>query len=201
MEIVLDTVFSNPALPLTPRPGFVDMFGAADGPLRYTTDLKPWVFTSSSANPMWVRSGGKAVLGPGSPSAAALVDGLASDGVLTQTIGNVGASHKGSLIFRRVDGSNFLSLAWSHNGTNTGYYRLYKTVSGSLSQVAATTTVADSGDVIEVTLSGTSVGVTVNGAAVAAGTVADFADATVFGMEQSATDATGSVDSMVFVAA
>jgi hypothetical protein len=196
MEIVLDTNFNNLNLPLVARPGFTDNFNAADGNLTYTTDLKPWVFVSGSANPLWVRSSGKAVIGPSAPSSVAYVDGLSADGVLTQTIGSIGASRNAALVFRFVDANNYLYLKWTEG---TGKYRCYKYMAGVTTQVFGTSTTSANADVIEVTMAGSTVSAKINGTTVGTATVTDFQTATKHGMEGSSTDRTASIDSMVFV--
>jgi hypothetical protein len=198
MEIVLDTNFNNLNLPRVARPGFTDNFNAADGNLTYTTDLKPWVFASGSANPMWVRSSGKAVIGPTAPSSVAYVDGLSANGLLTQTIGSIGSARNAALVFRYVDASNYLYLKWTEG---TGVYRCYKYLAGVTTQVFGTSTTSANGDVIEVTMSGSAISAKINGTAVGSATVTDFLTATKHGMEGSSTDRTASIDSIVFVPA
>lgn len=200
MDIRLDTTFGNSTLPVIQRPGFVDTFSGIDGDLLLTEDGKTWSHYSASGTPMWVRSSGVAVLKPSGPSTFAIVDGLASDGVLTQTIGTVGTLSRGQVVFRFVDQSNHLYLDWT-DGSGNKYYKCKKYKEDVTTTLFTTTVASDDDDVITVEMDGNNVAIEVNGSPLGDFSTSDFATSTKHGMFNSVFDYTCSVASMEFVAA
>lgn len=193
MDIVLNTTFDNPYLPVAVFPGFTDDFSAADGPLDFTTDGKAWTFSSASA--VWVRDTGEAKMESPGVSSRALVDGLASDGVITMTIGTL-SDGKMALVFRYVDESNYFYVT-KHTD---GYYRCFKRKANVITVPFGTTTTPADGDVVAITLNGSSITARVNGVIVGTDTDSDFLTSTTHGMSASATDYDGTIDKLEFVA-
>lgn len=200
MDIRLNTTFGNSNLPVIQRPGFYDTFSGLDGDLLLTEDGKTWEHYSASGTPMWVRDSGVAVLKPASPSSFCLVDGMASDGVLTQTIGTVGTLSRGQVIFRFVDQDNFLYLDWT-DGSGNKYYKCKKYKAAATTTLFTTTVASADDDVIEVTMVGNDVAIEVDGSPLGDFSTSDFATATKHGMFNSVFDYTCSVAAMEFVAA
>lgn len=202
MDIVLNTTFSNSTLPLAQYAGFTDSFNAANGVLDYTEDGKPWILatTTGSGVAAWERVSGAAKMVSPSLTSFAVADGLAANGVLTTTIGAVG-SRAGSIVFRYVDRSNYLSLGMNQAGNK---YQLRKTVAGVLSFPANSSVIPASSDIIAITMSGTTFSVTVNSVAVASLsgiTISDFSTATKHGFINNGADYTQTYNSCTFVAA
>lgn len=172
MDIILDTVFNNPNLPIDPEPGFFDDFGRADGPVGYTSaERRPWAVgpTNGVPCPMVVVSGA-AARGTGGTAANNFwtVDAYASDGVLNAKVGQIGDS-TGTLLFRYTDPNNYLGLACRASSTVRTYV-LFRVVDGVRTNVASAGSVASaSGDIIEVTMLGNHVWVKVNGVEILGG--------------------------------
>jgi hypothetical protein len=204
MDIVLNTTFSNSALPVAQYAGFTDSFNAADGVLDYTEDGKAWIKTTGTGSGVviWERVSGAAKLQSPSITSIAVADGLAANGVLTTTIGAVGTSRAAAIVLRYVDRSNYIFLGMSAAGTPTRY-QLRKLVAGVASNVATSATGANSADVVAVTMSGTSFSVSVNGTAtsIAGVTVSDFSTATKHGFTVNGADLTTTFNACTFVAA
>jgi hypothetical protein len=201
MDIVLNTTFSNSILPVAQYAGFTDSFNAADGVLDYTEDGKAWIKASNTGSGVstWERVSGAAKLQSPSASSVAVVDGLASNGVLTTTIGAVG-SYQGAPVLRYVDRLNFIYLNLAYN---TNKYQLRKIVAGSASNVANSTVTVTTGDVVAITMNGTAFSVTVNGSAVSSlsATISDFSTSTKHGISCSSSDYVATFNAITFVAA
>lgn len=202
MDIVLNTTFSNSILPVAQYAGFTDSFNAANGVLDYTEDGKAWIKATSTGSgaSVWERVSGAAKLQSPSVSSFAVVDGLATDGVLTTTIGAVGV-RSGAIILRYVDRLNYLSLGMNQGGNK---YQLRKTVAGTAAFPANSTVIPASGDVIAITMAGTVFSVTVNGSAIASLsgiTISEFSTSTKHGFFINAADLTQTYNACTFVAA
>lgn len=201
MDIVLNTVFNNSALPKVQFPGFSDNFNAADGALDYTPGGKAWIKASGtgSGTPVWERVSGAAKLQSPSPNSIAVVDGLAADGVLTTTIGSIGIN-QAAIVLRYVDRSNYIFLGMASSGTR---YQLRKLVGGSATNLANSTTTATNGDVVAITMAGSAISVEVNGVAVDSLSVAvtDFQASTKHGIYAASTDYGATFDGISFAAA
>lgn len=205
MEIVLNTTFNNSLLPLkVQRAGFVDGFNAADGTLDYTEDGKPWIKTSNTGTGVvaWERVSGAAKMVSPSVTSLAVADGLAADGVFTATFGNVGTARSSYIVFRYADRQNYLFLNTQAAGTPTRYL-MRKMVDGVASNLTTTATPANNGDVVAITMSGTSISVSVNGTPtnIAGVTVSEHATATKYGFLVNGADLTTTFNSCSFVAA
>jgi len=204
MDIVLNTTFSNSILPVAQYAGFTDSFNAADGVLDYTEDGKAWIkaTTTGSGVTAWERVSGAAKMVSPSITSFAVADGLSANGVFTTTIGNVGTTRAAYIVFRYVDRSNYLFLNTQAAGTPTRYL-LRKVVAGTASNITTTATAANDGDVVAITMSGTSISVSVNGTAtnIAGTTVSDHSTATKHGFLVNGADYTTTFNSCSFVAA
>ena len=157
-------------LPKIPVPGLNDDFARADADtLGMTLDGKPWqVYPAMPAPATWGVRGNAAAListaGSGGNVSVALVDGLASDGVLRVVVSAYVATGPG-ILFRAKDDANFLMV----NASNSGRLVLWQRSAGVSTQIAAAsgaTPVIQSGDEVKVSLSGTAISVLLNGAPV-----------------------------------
>lgn len=171
MDIILDTVFNNPNLPIDPEPGFFDDFGRADGPVGYTSaERRPWVAAKGGVPYPLVVASGAAARGVGGTATNSFwtVDAYAADGVLNARVGQIGDS-TGTLLFRFADPNNYLGLACRASST-VRTYALIRVVDGVRTTIASTGSVASaSGDNIEITMLGNHVWVKVNGASILGG--------------------------------
>ena len=211
-DIILDTVFTNPNLPIAPEPGFFATFDQPDGPVgRTSVGNRLWVPeslpTATAHWPLMVASG-KAVRGAGNATTmgtrtAWVVDAEDSDGVLIGKVGALGDATL-TLALRYVDINNYIAVGCRQSSSSL-IYQFVKRVGGTQSTVASTGSVASAGgDVIHVTAAGTSVTVSVNGTTIFGGvrTIADFANSTRHGvLLQSASSGIESWEEVGFSAA
>lgn len=193
MDIILDTTFNNPRLPVVERPGFVDDFHRAAGQgLGTTVDGKTWEANGS----MWsITETGRATRVSGADSV--FVDALASDGTLTAVLSKTDDENRnGGVIFRRIDDDNYLY----YRGHNNGGSALYSRVDGAtdLSQITGDVPLED-GDIIEVTMTGPDIVIRKNGTQVTAVTYEPLMNATQHGLIAT-TSAKHEWDSIEFVA-
>lgn len=192
MDIVLNTTFNNPRLPVVPIAGFTDDFNRPAGPLGVTVDGKVWEYRD---NP-WQLTGDGAATGLSSGGWAA-VDALTADGILTGVVATKstsGADQRFGLALRVVDRNNYL---WLGNNT-AGTLTLYATVDGSTvsSNPISGKALAD-GTVVAAELDGTTVTVRLDGVTVHTQTVTHHALATRHGL-YSHTSADAKWDSIQF---
>lgn len=178
MDIVLNTIFNNPNLPVIPVPGFHDNFNrAASSTLGTTDDGKEWNFFGFV--PWKVVSPGHAA-GFGT-SLHAAVDGLTPNGTLTTVVGKAAtesADKRAGLVFRMLDRDNYLYLCPNTTNTLTLYGRVggSLTVNQSISGETLTT-----GDTLAVAMDGPSITILRNGIAVHTATISDLTSATLHG--------------------
>jgi len=108
-------------------------------------------------------------------------------------------SVNGGLMLRIQDVSNYIRLDWTGGSNNP---KILAVVAG----VAGTTFTGSGGawadgDVIEVTLSGTTISAKKNGASIISGTVSELSSVTGFGINATAASTAVFFDSLSFVAA
>ena len=174
MDIILNTIFNNPNLPVIQKPGISDGFNRPAGTLTKTDDSKDWVQIGSS----WVTNGDGTASGAG----AVLADGLASDGALTcviERINSNGGDLRCGAILRAVDRSNYLRASVNTVGNLT----LYTIVNG-LSTEAITATGSDpkDGDTLTAFLNGENITLTLNGEVVLTHTTNAYMEETQYGL-------------------
>lgn len=173
MDIVLDTIFNNPRLPIAPRPGFRDTFPEAGGTLVMTEDGKPWY----SNNEPWPITAEGFATSPGR-SSRVHVDGLASDGLLTTVIGrqaSESADKRGGLMLRRASDSDYIYISPSTQNALHLYARADNTtvINTQLSSHSLAT-----GDELAAHMQGTQITVLLNGEEIHQQQVAYHASAT-----------------------
>lgn len=195
MDIVLNTQFNNPRLPILERPGFTDSFDRPNGQgLGSTDDGKPWDYFGFA--PWDIIDGNATGFGR---SNNAVVDGAAADGTVTAIIASAAsesADKRGGLTLRMIDRDNYLYLCPNTSNVLT----LYGRVNGAtaFSQAISGETLSD-GDVVGARLAGPLVTVLLNGDVVATRNVPDLVNATRHGLySHSACDTEW--DSIEFVA-
>ena len=156
MDIILNTTFNNPRLPVAMRPGFVDSFDRGAGVLGKTEDGKSWEQVGSS----WGTTGDGAVMGAGE----VLADAMSADGTLTVKLRKVDAAgdKRGGIGFRAVDRNNYIRI--SHNTTGTLTFYVIENGSAVVSESTGSTLV--DGDVISVSGQGTTIVIQINGSTV-----------------------------------
>lgn len=176
MDIVLDTVFNNPNLPVVQIPGFTDSFNRpAASTLGVTDDGKEWLSSGTSWS---ITAEGRATKGSG--GARAWVDGLSSNGTLTAVLAKASAEdQRNGLLFRQQDGNNYLYLCPNTSGVLTLYARIDNLT--ALSKTITGVTVG-SGDTLSVIMLGPQVTVLKNGTQIHVETVSDLVSNTNHGL-------------------
>lgn len=156
MDIILNTKFNNPQLPVVLRPGFVDSFDRGAGTLGQTDDRKTWEQRGTA----WVTTGDGAAMG----SAEVFANALSADGTLTAKLRKVDANgdKRGGVAFRVVDRDNYIRVCPSTSGNLT----LYVYEDNSVVESASTESTLADGDVLAVSGNGASIVVQVNGSTV-----------------------------------
>ena len=156
MDIILNTTFDNPRLPVVQRPGFIDSFEGSAGTLGKTEDGKSWEQLGSA----WGTTGDGVATGAGEVFA----DAMSADGTLTvklRTV-DVDGDKRGGVAFRVVDRHNYIRFCPNTSGVLT----IYVYENGSVVNTTSTETVLADGDVVEVSGSGAYIVVRVNGSTV-----------------------------------
>lgn len=185
MDIVLNTKFDNPRLPLIPLQGFRDDFdrGASDS-LGSTSDGKPWtIYDSGSSTSTWgtYGDGTAGMKDSSSQYHLAVADGLASDGTLTAEISTVNeAERRPGLALRCVDSDNFIYLAQASSSNHT--LRIAKRIAGDTTTLSEVGPALQAGDKLIVTLDGPRVIVNVNGEEAMSVLIPEHANATQHGL-------------------
>lgn len=174
MDIILNTIFNNPNLPVIQKPGIIDNFNRPAGVLTKTDDNKDWVQFGSA----WATNGD----GTASGSGEVLADGLASDGALTcviEQINSNGGDSRCGAILRAVDRSNHLRVSVNTVGKLT----LYTIVNGSSSEaITATGSDPKDGDILTAFLNGDKITLTLNGEVVLTHTTTAYMEETQYGL-------------------
>lgn len=172
MDIILNTTFNNPRLPVVLRPGFIDSFERGVGTLIQTDDRKPWEQLGTA----WGTTGDGAAMGSGE----AFANALSADGTLTAKLrtADTGGDKRGGVAFRAVDRSNYIRVCPNTSGTLT----LYVIENGSSVGAASTDSVLADGDVLEVSGYGASIVVKLNGSTVLSYETESYRTATKHGL-------------------
>ena len=152
MDIILNTRFNNPNLPVTPLPGFYDDF-TSGSPIKLdhtSREERPYIF-NGEAWPIvdgYVTPGGR----------AAAVDGYSNDGVLSTRYVVLGSATRVGLV-ARYTGESYLWIA----PNTSGNLAIYETISGSNNLIMNSTTKVLDGDTLQVFLQGPLVQARLNG--------------------------------------
>lgn len=186
MDIILNTTFNNPNLPIVQRPGFTDDFNRPAGVgLGTTIDGKPWDYLGLNA---WSITGDGTATGDGGSNFAA-VDALRSDGTLTARIAKAATSAdlRAGLLFRAVDRQNYLYLCPNTSNVLTLYARVDNEI--TLSRAISGHTL-ETGDAVSVKMEGPTITISRNGAVVHTEAVTALMGATSHGFYSSASSDT-----------
>ena len=204
MDIVLDTTFGNPKLPIKTTPGFLDWFdrpAAAD--LGSTDDGKPWRYdklaTAETPAPWQINADGHAT-SAGNVSGA-LVDGHAADGTLTAVVAKKNAaggaaSPRSGIVFRYVNPTNFLGFYGTSGAAP--YLVVVNTSSGAPIVLHTTNILLADGDQLQAQFEGSAVTVRHNGVDVYSGTISQHLAGTVHGLAHRASTGYASWRSIEF---
>lgn len=186
MDIVLNTQFNNPNLPIAQIPGFSDDFNRAAAETLGVTSRegRPWQnFDIGSRPSVWGTNGDgtASMLTAGSSWQLVGVDGLVADGVLTATIATIGGdtSRWGGLGFRILDGDNHLRVS-ELSSTNPRIV-LQAREGGSTATLATSTTDMTPGDTVSVAFRGSQIDVFHNGTNIISTTDSTLLEQTVHG--------------------
>lgn len=168
MDIILDTTFNNPRLPIVPRAGLRDSFNrAAASTLGLSDDGKQWEQFNSASAGVWgtTGSGTATLVTAGGANQLAVADALASDGTLTAKLSSISAeagSRRAGLVIRAVDASNYISIA--PVSPSNADLRVRLTLAGTPSaSMPGSIPPLVAGDELAVTCVGASISVSVNG--------------------------------------
>ena len=203
MDIVLNTNFNNPNLPVVAIPGIVDSFNrpAADI-LGVTEDSKTWeILNSGTTSSVWgtYGDGTAGMKDSSSQYHLAVADALSSNGTLTAVLETVdGSTRRPGLAVRVVDNDNWINIAPISNTDNR--VRVTTRVAGISTSDATIGPVMEAGDTLTVVLDGPSITVMVNGVQVITASDPNHINATKHGL-YAFTGAIGTWDSIEFVAA
>lgn len=173
MDIVLNTNFNNPNLPIVPVPGFYDDFTSGGGgyeTLGVTHDNKPWDYMGGLG---WFQRADGTATGAGlldgvNRSSLAVVNGVHSDGTLVAKIALESTSDlRYGIALRVTDSRNYLHVSQS---SNAAWLRIYKVVDNQSTVVAQVSdqTLA-TGDILQARFSGPQINVLLNNTLVLSG--------------------------------
>ncbi|MFE4078203.1 hypothetical protein [Paenarthrobacter sp. YIM B13468] len=203
LDIVLDTLFNNPALPVVPILGFSDNFNRADGALGYTSgENKPWTFSAYPGTDVQAVISGNRMSWTGTTQyTVAHVDAGAANGTLKATLAVVDSA-AGMRIAARVTNATNMILVRPDNTAGAEKLTLVKMISGTQTTVATSGTLGSlTGSVIEVVLNGTSISVKRNGVQVISPqTVTELATNTKHGVFINTGSPSARMDDVSFVA-
>lgn len=175
IDIVLDTIFNNPALPRVPIYGFYDDFERPDGPIGVTSrEAKPWVkFQYPGSDIDAIIENGKLKSTGTTAWNVFAADAKSPNGTFRAVLSNMDRAGGLRVALRVWNATNFLTI----NFISSGAIRLGLIANGSPITIADS--VAMSGlenGVLEVVMDGPSVSVMWNGIQVIAPqAVTDFA--------------------------
>lgn len=179
MDIVLNTTFNNPNLPIAPIPGFVDDFDRpAASSLGTTIDGKEW--SHFFGTPWSITSDGHATGLQAAP--VAVVDALTPNGTISATVGkaaSAGADQRGGIAVRAKDDRNYIFVMNHSSGDRMNLYVREdgaSVISQSVGPPMAT------GDTLSMELSGQQLTIFLNGAELYSTTVAHHAGETRHGL-------------------
>lgn len=153
MDIILNTAFNNPTLPVIPVPGFYDDFTGGGGgyeTLGVTHEGKPWDYMGGIG---WFQRDDNTATGAGlvqevNRSELAVVDGVSSHGVLTAKIFQESIQdYRYGLAIRVRDNQNFI---WIAQNSTADAINIYERVDNQNTVIArATGSTLNAGDVLE----------------------------------------------------
>lgn len=203
MDIVLNTVFNNPNLPLVPVPGFSDTFNRATADtLGSTPGGKPWIlFDSGTTSSTW-GTYGNGTAGMKTSSSAyhlAVANALTPNGSLVAKLGTYDAAQRRpGLVIRAKDKDNFISIAPASSTVHE--MRLAKRVAGVTTTLTGGGPALVAGDTVTVVANGSTITLSVNGVQALTASIPELVDATMHGM-YAFTGAIGAWDSVEFIPA
>lgn len=203
MDIILNTKFNNPNLPVATLPGFTDSFDrAAADTLGMTDDRKPWhVIDSGSSTSTWgtYGDGTAGMKDSSSKFHAAVADGLAANGTLTATLATYeAATRRPGLAIRATDSNNMIYIAQASASAHA--LRLANRVGGQTTTLPESGPELVAGDTLKVEFNGPTITVRVNGTTAFTVNIADNLSATSHGL-YAFTGALGAWESIEFTPA
>lgn len=187
MDIILNTRFNNPNLPVVPRNGFVDDFnrGSANN-LGETVDGKQWTTLNPGTTTSVWGTHGDGTAGMKSSTAGhhiAAVDALTANWTLTAQLSSFdenAPTRRFGLAVRVLDVNNYVMIApISHNGHSM---RIAYSVDGSLQLTDDRGPHLAPGDTVSATMLGDMITAYVNGTQFATATVPELSHGTHHGL-------------------
>lgn len=167
IDVVLDTIFNNPSLPVVPVYGFYDDFERPNGALGVTTrEAKPWIeHTYPGANIAATIDSGKLKATGTTLWKVVAVDAKSPNGTFRAVVSSMDVNGGLRLAVRALNATNFLMIRF----VSGGVIRLGKFIAGAETVVANSAALTGfSSGVFEVVMNGTQVSVLWNGAQVIA---------------------------------
>ncbi|UTM47041.1 hypothetical protein [Glutamicibacter mysorens] len=162
IDIVLNTVFNNPTLPVVPIYGFTDTFDRPDGPVGVTSrEAKPWIkHAYPGADIEAVIEEGKLKATGSTSWNVWAVDAKTPNGVFRAVFSGLDALGGVRVAVRAQNATNFIVVRFLANGV----IRLAKFISSTETEVAVTSAGAwTEAGVLEVGMDGASISVAWNG--------------------------------------
>lgn len=195
MDIILNTHFNNPNLPVVPLPGFYDDFTGGGGDyytLGVTHENKPWDYMGGIG---WYQRSDDTATGAGyvgdqRRSELAVVNGHASHGALTAQIALASVQdNRYGLAVRVTDNQNFIYIA---QNSIASAINVYERVGGNATVIAqANGATLNDGDVLEVRFLNDQIEVRLNSATIMTATSNLNVNATHHGFFNWSSDTTG----------
>lgn len=183
LEIVVNALFSNPALPTVPVLGFSDDFNRANSPTlgKTSKDQKQWMATGQIQVGI---TNNEAVFNSRTGRGGVFINAGTPNGVFKATFAGRGAAENPSIALRsNAAGTETLVLSVGLYAGNLHYALSSRTVAGGLALLSEKAGLDSApGDVITVNLAGSSVKVSVNGVEIIAATDSLFAAQQHFGI-------------------
>lgn len=194
MDIILNTTFNNPRLPVVPLLGFLDDFNRPGAlGLGHTADNKPWEYSGSLA---WSITENQTAASLGG-SMFAVAEGNTPNGTLMAVVAKAPSDndYRAGLALRVKDAGNMLWVSPNTAGSLTFYGRLEgsttinEPIGGGLAD----------GDVLSVEMSGSNFTVKLNGDTVHTTTVPIHAEETRHGLMAFSSRVDAEWDSIEFI--
>lgn len=176
MDIILNTSFNNPNLPVIPLPGFFDDFDRDEADvLGETVDGKRWeIFNPGTTSSVW-GTHGDGTGGMKSSTAQhhiAAVDALTANGTLTATLSDASGvtSNRYGLALRVLDASNYISVARGSSALSESTVISF-TENGEVTILSPRLPPLSPGDTIRATLLDATISVQINDGQIHTGTL------------------------------
>jgi len=187
VDIILNTSFNNPNLPVMPLPGFFDDFDRDEADvLGQTVDGKLWkIFNPGTTSSVWGTYGD----GTGGMKSStvqhhiAAVDALTANGTLTAHLASfdeTAPTRRFGLAVRVLDANNYVVIApISHTGQSM---RIAYSINGSLQLTDDRGPDLAPGDTVSATMLGDTITASVNGTQFATATIPELSHGTQHGL-------------------